>query len=52
VTIDQLWSMATTWYSSRLDAESRRPGPDEMRTIFAGLGLTGPFWDPTADDFA
>jgi hypothetical protein len=51
VTIPQLWSLATTWYGTRLQPDSRRPGPDEMRAIFAGLGLTGDFWDPTADRF-
>ena len=51
VTIPQLWSLATTWYGTRLQPDSRRPRPDEMRGIFTGLGLTGDFWDPTADRF-
>jgi hypothetical protein len=51
VTISQLWSLASTWYSTRLQPDSRRPQPDEMRRIFAGLGLIGPFWDPQADTF-
>ena len=41
VTMDQLWTLATTWYSTRLQENSRRPQPDEMRSIFAGLGLVG-----------
>ena len=49
VTIPQLWALSTTWYSSRLEADSRRPKPDEMRSIFAGIGLRGDFWDPLAD---
>jgi hypothetical protein len=52
VSIDQLWTLSTTWYSTRLQAESRRPKPDEMRGIFAGLGLEGDFWDPTSDRFS
>ena len=28
-----------------------RPQPDEMRSIFAGLGLGGDFWDPQSDPF-
>jgi len=52
VRIDQLWILATTWYSTRLQANSRRPQPDEMRRIFAGLGLEGEFWDPQSDRFA
>lgn len=51
VTMDQLWGLAVTWYSTRLQEDSRRPQPDEMREIFAGLGLTGDFWDPRSDSF-
>ena len=51
VTLPQLWHLATTWYASRLTPESRRPGPDEMVRIFASIGLTGPFWDPAADQW-
>ena len=51
VRIDQLWALATTWYSTRLQAQSQRPKPDEMRGIFASLGLDGDFWDPTSDSF-
>ena len=49
VTMVQLWTLATTWYSTRLQENSRRPQPDEMRAIFAGLGLVGDFWDPKSD---
>jgi hypothetical protein len=51
VTMDRLWRLATTWYSTRLRADSRRPRPEEMRGIFADLGLEGDFWDPLADRF-
>jgi hypothetical protein len=51
VRIDQLWGLARTWYSTRLEPTSRRPQPAEMRAIFTGLGLTGEFWDPRADTF-
>ena len=51
VRMDQLWALATTWYSSRLEEHSRRPKPEEMRAIFAGIGLDGDFWDPLADRF-
>ena len=43
--------LAVTWYATRLSPDARRPGPDEMRRIFAGLGLQDPFWDPQADTF-
>lgn len=51
VTIDQVWQMATTWYGTRLQADSRRPKPDEIRAIFTSIGLQGDFWDPFADSF-
>ncbi len=47
----QLWTLATTWYGTRLQENSRRPQPDEMRAIFEGLGLEGDFWDPKSDKF-
>lgn len=51
VRLDQLWALAVAWYSTRLLPTSRRPQPEEMRRIFAGIGLTGAFWDPQADRF-
>jgi len=51
VTMEQLWQLASRWYSTRLQANSRRPQPDEMRQIFAGIGLEGDFWDPQSDSF-
>ncbi len=51
VSIAQLWTLARTWYASRLQADSRRPKPEEMRGIFASLGLEGDFWDPRSDRF-
>ncbi len=51
VSMDQLWGLAAQWYGTRLEPSARRPGHDEMRQIFAGLGLTGAFWDPQADNF-
>jgi hypothetical protein len=51
VDMQQLWKLSTTWYSTRLQENSRRPQPDEMRRIFSGLGLEGDFWDPKADVF-
>jgi hypothetical protein len=51
VRMDQLWQLAVTWYATRLEPDSRRPGPSEMRGIFAALGLQGDFWDPQADAF-
>lgn len=46
VPVPQLWRLSKVWYGSRLDPEAPRPTPAEARAIFAGVGLTGPFWDP------
>lgn len=51
VPLEQLGRLAVAWYSNRLDPEARRPGPDEIRAIFAGIGLEGPFWDFQSDQF-
>jgi hypothetical protein len=51
VRMAQLWQLAVTWYATRLEPEARRPGPSEMRRIFAGVGLREDFWDPLADSF-
>ena len=51
VTMDQLWTLATAWYATRLQEDSRRPQPDEMVRILSGVGLGGEFWDPRADFF-
>jgi hypothetical protein len=49
ISLEQLWYLAVAWYENRLTVESRRPGPDEMAQIFAGIGLSGPFWDAKAN---
>jgi hypothetical protein len=51
VRMDQLWQLSTTWYSTRLQENSRRPKPEEMRAIFASVGLQGDVWDPMSDTF-
>jgi hypothetical protein len=51
VSLPQLWQLAVAWYGDRLSPSSQRPGPDEMRAIFARVGLEGPFWDPRQDYF-
>jgi hypothetical protein len=51
VSVEQLWQLAVTWYGNRLTVASRRPGPDEMVGIFAGIGLDDLFWDPMADQW-
>lgn len=50
-TLPQLWQMAVAWYANRLSAQARRPDANEIRQIFARIGLTDRFWDPRADSF-
>jgi hypothetical protein len=49
--MDQLWILAQEWYGARLEVESRRPQPAEMRQIFGRLGLADEFWNPQSDAF-
>jgi hypothetical protein len=51
VGMDTLWSLSASWYSTRLEAHSRRPKPDEMKAIFERVGLKGDFWDAGSDRF-
>ncbi|HWH57907.1 MAG TPA: hypothetical protein VN682_09765 [Terriglobales bacterium] len=45
-------SFAQHWYANRLTLEAHKPKPEEIRHIFADIGLEDPFWDPKADMFA
>lgn len=51
ISLQQLWHLALAWYENRLTAESRRPAASEMKVVFAGVGMEGPFWDPLADQW-
>jgi len=51
VSMAQLWALSEQWYASRLTPDARRPPAEEMRRIFADIGLTGSFWDPQGDTF-
>ena len=51
IELDQLWNLSLEWYENRLTPDARRPGPEEMREIFARHGLDGTFWDPLSDHF-
>ena len=52
ISLTQLWRLATAWYESRLTIESRRPAADEITGIFAEVGLEGPFWHPSSDQWS
>lgn len=45
LSVDQAWRLAHAWFQSDRGAPAwRRPGVDEVESLFASLGLTGPFW--------
>lgn len=46
--VQTVWVFATLWYSDRLDATFRGRSVASAQAIFQQLGLTGPFWRPTA----
>jgi hypothetical protein len=36
--------LALAWFHDRLSPDWRRKTPEETEEVFAGIGLTGPFW--------
>jgi hypothetical protein len=44
VPLDQLWTLARSWYANRLDYEWLPRTPAEMERVFAAAGLAGEFW--------
>jgi hypothetical protein len=45
LTAEQLWDLARTWYSNRLEPSWRRRTAEEAQAVFERIGLTWPFWD-------
>jgi hypothetical protein len=41
---EQMWALAYEWYRDRLSPDWRRKTAEEAEAVFAGIGLTGPFW--------
>src|SRR5439155_20660132 len=48
LTIEQTHALSVPLYRDRLKLEYVRPSKDELVAHFASLGLTGPFWNPSA----
>ena len=44
MTPQQMWELASAWYSRRLEPDWQRYTLDEARRIFETIGLTGAFW--------
>ena len=43
--LPQLWALSRRWYAGRLSPEFHGRGLDEIRAIFAAVGLRGAFWE-------
>jgi hypothetical protein len=46
-TLEQQWALARAWYADRADPDWRGRTPEEAESVFAGVGLTGSFWELT-----
>jgi hypothetical protein len=44
LTLEQLWELATAWYTNRMAPDWRRRTAQEAEAVFEGIGLTGAFW--------
>lgn len=44
MTVQQCWDLGRIWYGDRLRPDWRRRTLDEAEAVFAGIGLTAPFW--------
>jgi hypothetical protein len=44
LTLEQGWRLAVAWFDDRLSPDWRRKTPEETEEVFAGIGLTDPFW--------
>lgn len=44
MSVEQQWRLAIAWFANRLEPGFRRRTVDEAEAVFAGVGLTGPFW--------
>ncbi len=45
----QLWELAKRWYNDRLRLDWRRRSVAERQRILDEVGLTGDFWDLSAE---
>ena len=45
MSLETCWRLAQAWYGTpRTEPDWRRRTPDEVRQLFADLGLTSDFW--------
>jgi hypothetical protein len=44
MSVEQQWRLARAWFEDRLRPGYRRRTAEEAESVFAAIGLTGPFW--------
>jgi hypothetical protein len=44
MSVEQQWRLARAWFEGRFLPGYRRRTAEEAEAVFAGIGLTGPFW--------
>lgn len=44
MSVEQQWRLARAWFKDRLRPGYRRRTAGEAESVFAEIGLTGPFW--------
>lgn len=44
MSVEQQWRLARAWFEDRLRPGYRRRTAEEAESVFAEIGLTGPFW--------
>lgn len=44
ISLEQQWRLARVWYEDRLDFDWRRKTAEEVKSLWAELGFTSPFW--------
>ena len=47
MSVEQQWRLARAWFEDRLRPGYRRRTAEEAESVFAAIGLTGPFWSLT-----
>ena len=47
MSVEQQWRLARAWFEHRLRPGYRRRTAEEAESVFAAIGLTGPFWSLT-----
>jgi len=45
VDLATMWRLGKVWYGDRLHDDHHRHSPEKATAVFAGRGLTAPFWD-------